>query len=123
MTAPAASHQKAATRILLVEDDVFVRLMTFDLLVEFGYEVVEASTGAEARELFANRPDIVITDINLPDIDGLDLASEFRAMAPGVPIIIASGNAAAPGVSYIWLQKPFRSTGLQDAITRALLPE
>ncbi len=123
MTALAASHKKAGTRILLVEDDVLVRLMTADLLVGFGCEVVEASTGAEARELFTDRPDIVITDLNLPDVDGLALASEFRAMAPGVPIIIASGSPAAPDVPYIWLRKPFRGTGLQGAITRALLPE
>ncbi len=123
MTPPTASDRETVTRILLIEDDVFVRLMTAELLVELGYEVIEAGTAAEARRLFADRPDIVITDINLPDVDGLALSAEFRAMTPDIPIIVASGNAVAPEMAYVWLRKPFRAAGLQGAITRALRPE
>lgn len=109
-----------AVRILLVEDDALVRIVTAELLVELGYAVIEAGDGAEARRLFADRPDLVITDVEPPDADGLELAAEFRALRPEAAIIVASGKMAGPGPGYVWLQKPYRGATLREAIARAL---
>lgn len=113
-------NDRPLVRILLVEDDALVRMVTAELLVDLGYAVVEAGDGAEARRLFADRPDLVITDIELPDADGLELAAEFRALRPEAAIIVASGKMPEAGLGYVWLQKPYRGATLRQAIARAL---
>lgn len=120
--AARAPSEQPAMRILLVEDDVLVRMSTADLLADLGHVVLEAGNGAEARRLFADAPDLVITDLGLPDVDGLELAAEFRAGSPRVPIIIASGKAAETDPSYLWLRKPYDAAALQRALSRALRP-
>lgn len=113
-------NDASAVRILLVEDDVLVRIVTAELLVELGYAVAEAGDGAEARRLFADQPDLMITDVELPDADGLELAAEFRALRPEAPIVVASGKTVEMGTDYVWLQKPYGGAALRDAIARAL---
>ncbi len=112
--------EKPSLRILLVEDDGLVRMITADLLISLGHDVMQAGTGAEARRLFAKGPDLVITDIGLPDVDGMALAAEFRSQAPDTRILVVSGQPAESANDYVWLQKPYNSAGLKRAIARAL---
>ena len=119
---PPPQPAPAATRILLVEDDMLVRMTTAELLGDLGHDVIQAGTAAEARRLFGESPDVVVTDIGLPDEDGLVLAAEFRARAPHVPIVLASGRAPGSENGFIWLQKPYDSGALKRAIARAVEP-
>jgi two-component system, cell cycle response regulator CpdR len=79
-------------RILYVEDNPLVREITSELLVQTQRHVVALGTAEEALQEFAEHPfDVVITDISLPAMSGLDLARKILYIEPKAPIIIASG--------------------------------
>ena len=78
--------------ILLVEDDDETRSALVRILGATGYRVVEAATGADAlRHWAARRPDLILLDLGLPDMDGLDIVRRVRAEA-STPIVILSGR-------------------------------
>ncbi|MBV9326536.1 MAG: response regulator transcription factor [Chloroflexi bacterium] len=81
-----------ATTIMLVEDDHVVAQTLTDALESSGYRVWLAETGADARTLLEQtRPDLIILDLMLPDVDGLVLCSGLKAIAD-VPIVICSAT-------------------------------
>jgi two-component system, OmpR family, response regulator MtrA len=81
-----------ATTIMLVEDDHAVAQTLTDALESSGYRIWLAETGADARTLLdQTRPDLVILDLMLPDVDGLVLCSGLKAVAD-IPIIICSAT-------------------------------
>lgn len=80
-------------RILLVEDDPFLRGLLSDELAGHGYWVVTAGNGFDALEaLDLNPVDAVITDIFMPDMDGLELIRSLRKRDPGIPVFALSGG-------------------------------
>ena len=89
--------------VLIVEDDVLVRLLIADHLRESGFSVIEAANALEAVALFGSQVaiDIVFTDHNMPgDMDGQSLARWIEDQRPGLPVIVTSGafhpTGAAP---------------------------
>jgi CheY-like chemotaxis protein len=83
--------------VLLVEDDPDTREMYSEYLSYSGLTVTEAATGRRALERAQQeRPDVVVTDIAMPEMDGLELSRRLRAHAPthDVPIIAVSGQAS-----------------------------
>jgi two-component system response regulator MtrA len=83
---------QGATTIMLVEDDHAVAQTLTDALESSGYRIWLAETGADARTLLdQTRPDLVILDLMLPDVDGLVLCSGLKAVAD-IPIIICSAT-------------------------------
>ena len=85
----------AKARILLVEDEILIRLAMADDLRQAGFIVVEASNAEEAISVVNSTPDIalVVTDIRMPGrIDGVGLANWIRRHAPRIKIAIASAN-------------------------------
>ncbi len=75
--------------ILLIEDDPRIAALTKEGLEEQGFEVVLASEGETGKQLAIDQPfDLIITDIILPGINGIDLCKEIRSMKPDVPIIM-----------------------------------
>lgn len=116
-----------APTILIVEDEVLVRMLAVDALVERGLPLVEAGTATEALEVLATRPNIrlMIVDISMPgDIDGLALARKVADRHPGLPILITSGRHEPQGVELPpntrFLPKPFSDVGLNWAVDEAL---
>ena len=88
-------------KILIVEDDLFFREMFSDLLVKEGYEVDTASCGARAFELMAeHRYGLVITDLIMPDISGLEILSRVRENDPSIDVIVVTGNANLESAIY-----------------------
>ena len=78
--------------ILLIEDDAQIRRFLRASLVTQGYELIEAGTGQEGLALAASRvPDVVLLDLGLPDMEGLEVIKQLRAWS-GVPIIILSAR-------------------------------
>jgi CheY-like chemotaxis protein len=78
--------------ILVVDDDLRNRFVIADMLKRQGYEVAQASNALEALKAFSRlRPDVVITDLRMPEIDGADLALQIHANWPGIGVILASG--------------------------------
>lgn len=83
--------------VLVVEDEFLVRMLAVDVLLEAGFEVIEACSGNEALKLVHDRDDLsaLFTDIEFTDsIDGLELAHAARGVRPWLPIIIVSGRVA-----------------------------
>jgi len=101
--------------ILVVDDDAAIRELLTDMLSEHGYDVREAGDGAQAvREMRFNPADVVITDLVMPEKEGLETIQEIRHEFPGVKVIAISGyhsgaylyHASVFGASAA-IQKPF----------------
>src|SRR5262245_49199404 len=90
---PAAGGVPPALKVLLVEDDPAVRLGTSQALELAGFEVV-AFTDAEtaAREIVADVPAIVVSDVRLPGMDGLSLLSHAKAVDDELAVILITGH-------------------------------
>ncbi|MCW6506822.1 response regulator [Lichenifustis flavocetrariae] len=81
-------------RILIVDDDSDVREVAAQMIEEVGYSVVAVSSGAEAlREFGRNHFALVLTDVVMPGMSGVELARRLREIAPHVPLLFASGYA------------------------------
>lgn len=104
-------------RVLLVEDEDFVRSFAVRALTRLGYEVLEASTGVEALEVLAandGKIDIVVSDVVMPEMDGPTLLKELRQQNPSLKIIFVSGypneafeTALDRNEQFAFLPKPF----------------
>jgi two-component system KDP operon response regulator KdpE len=90
MTAPAP-------KILVVDDEPPIRKLLRMGLTSQGYEVLEASNGRLALELLAKKPALVILDLGLPDIDGLELLRRIRHSQEGLPIVVLSSRGDEAG--------------------------
>lgn len=117
-------------RILLVDDEPEIRRLLSRHLQRLGYTVREAGDGEEAVALAtAEIPDVVITDMAMPRLNGLDLLEQLRSMDPGLPVIVLTGHgsfdnviaAMRRGAAFDYLVKPLQDlTVLEVAVARAL---
>lgn len=81
-------------KILLVDDDELVRRVLRTFLERGGHRVAEAGNGLEALDVFrAETPDLVLTDILMPRMNGLEMIVELRRAQPGVRVIAMTGSA------------------------------
>jgi PAS domain S-box-containing protein len=105
---------------LLVDDEDLVRMSTADMLMDLGYEVLEASSAEEAIKVVEDGvcPDILVTDHLMPGMSGVELARKLRSRWPELPVLIISGYAEAEGIALEIprLTKPFRSSELADSL-------
>jgi DNA-binding response OmpR family regulator len=118
-------------RILLIEDDDSVRYMLGQTLTHFGHTVIEARNGKEGLELFQSASaDLVITDIVMPEKEGLEVLMALRKEQPPVKIIAMSGGGRGVAADYLRaaklmgaakvLTKPFSTDVLIAAINEVL---
>ena len=115
--------ERAATRVLVVDDDISSRAIVRALLRRHGYVVIEAGDGQEALAVAATESDVdlVVSDLQMPHVDGVALAAALRATSSGVPFLLMSGAASPPpGWEGPFLHKPFREQQLLEAVTAAL---
>jgi two-component system, cell cycle response regulator CpdR len=118
------------TAILLVEDEDMLRSLLKDLLEHKGYQVADAACAADALELYeASRPDLLITDVAMPGMNGEALAEALRTKQPGLRVIFMSGYAGTSAAAIqsslsdggvAFLQKPFRMSLLLDKVNELL---
>jgi len=118
--------------ILLVEDELSLRLIIQKVLQQFGYEVIPAANAGEALELWAshNREiDLLLTDLVMPEsLSGRQLAQKLRDERPDLKVVYTSGFDLTPldasteefieGLNFV--QKPFRRETLAAAVRRSL---
>lgn len=126
--APLALGQN--TTVLLVEDEPMVRKMSALMLTHLGMTVMEAQDGLEAVALFRRKQDeiaCVLCDLSMPRMNGWETLSALRKLAPGLPVILASGydlthamEGARDELPHAFLSKPYSLAGLKDALARAL---
>jgi two-component system chemotaxis response regulator CheY len=81
------------TTILVVDDSAFARRVHRRVLESAGYHVIEAATGMGALETFSlERPDLVLLDLSMEDLGGVDVLRKLREIAPDVRVIVASAD-------------------------------
>ena len=120
---PSFGHET----ILLTEDEAGVRGYVRHILERYGYHVAEASNGLEAMDVVHRYPGpihLLLTDVVMPEVGGVELASQFAVVYPGVPVLFMSGYndrlwmESENPVDYI--QKPFASAALLTRIRELL---
>mgnify|MGYP003694599491 CR=1 FL=1 len=86
-------HQRRPRRVLLVEDEVVLRMSTTDMLEQLGCFVAGVGSGEQALELLAQGGsfDLLVTDLGLPGMSGEELAARGPPAVPKLPVVIASG--------------------------------
>lgn len=115
--------------ILVVDDAAFMRMMIKDILTKNGYNVIgEAENGAKAIEKYAElKPDLVIMDITMPDVDGIQAVKEIRKIDPNANIIMCSAMGqqamvieAIQAGAKDFIVKPFQSDRVIEAVKKVL---
>ncbi len=115
-------------RALVVEDDLEIGKFTARILDQAGYQVLTASDGQEALALLDTRDvDVLVTDLAMPRLDGLELISELRQSNRLLPVVATSGEdyttflkiAICLGAS-VMLLKPYTPQQLTEAVQEAL---
>lgn len=110
--------------VLVVEDEALVRMMIVETLLDAGFEVLEAGDPAEAQEIMGKRKiDLLVTDLNMPGIDGRALIAHARVRQPNLPAVLMTGaapqdGASEPGIEVIG--KPFSPEVLPERLRRML---
>ena len=107
-------------KILIAEDEVAMRSMLVDFLSDCDYEVLEAENGQVAWELWnKNKCNLLITDINMPLLNGIDLLKKIKLVDKNFPVIVVTGvtieNARSEAVAFgadAFLAKPFKMKDL-----------
>jgi two-component system KDP operon response regulator KdpE len=87
----------APARILVVDDEPPIRKLLRMGLTAHGYEVLDAPNGRIALELLAKKPHLVVLDLGLPDIDGLELLRRIRHRQESLPIVVLSSRGDEAG--------------------------
>ncbi len=105
-------------RILVIDDDVQIREMLRQMLEFEGYEVIEAANGKEALKLQQQTPaDLVITDLIMPEKEGIETIRELREIFPEIKIIAMSGGGVVGPESYLKIAK---SLGAQKTFVKPI---
>jgi two-component system response regulator AtoC len=114
--------------ILVVDDEPSIRKVLAAQLRRAGYDVTAVADGSEAISLLAEHPfDLVITDLQMPEIDGMALLEHCRATLPALPVILITAHGTVDTAveaiklgAHDYITKPFDQHELQDIITKAL---
>jgi CheY-like chemotaxis protein len=121
----------AGKRIMVVDDDASIRRTLHILLSKAGHEVVQAADGLEAIKLWrAQAGDLVITDLHMPQKDGIETIIELLSHNPGIRIIAMSGGGQTKRLdllgnlsllgSVLTIEKPFTLAEMMAVVNRAL---
>ena len=118
----------ASERILIVDDEDGMRRLLGRVLTREGYETSTVGSGAEALRLVANeRFDLVVTDIKMPEMDGLQLLEELKEYEPSLPIIVMTAYGTIENAvqalrfgAYDYIAKPFETDEIKLTVAKAL---
>ncbi len=105
-------------KLMIVDDDPEVRTIVAEFLEDFGYDVVQADSGREALDLLDRQGDVrmIISDIRMPDMSGIELADIATGRQRDLKIILISGYFVSQQVERRFLRKPFRMRELEAAV-------
>ena len=118
-----------AKGILLVDDAAFMRMMLKDILVKNGYEVLgEAENGLKAVEKYKElNPDLVIMDITMPEMDGIDAVKEIKKINASAAVIMCSAMGqqsmvieAIQSGAKDFIVKPFQADRIIEAVRKVI---
>jgi two-component system cell cycle sensor histidine kinase/response regulator CckA len=113
--------------VLIAEDEEFVRKIVVALVVREGYQTLVASDGRQALEMsrsHAGEIGLLLTDVNMPNMDGISLCREVIRERPGIRILLMSGHGSDPlhgaGKRLQFLRKPFKADTVRRKIQEAI---
>lgn len=118
-----------AKKILIVDDAAFMRMMIRDILTKNGYEVAgEAENGLKAVERYKEeKPDLVIMDITMPEMDGIEAVRQIKSADPNAKIIMCSAMGqqamvieAIQAGARDFIVKPFQADRVIEAVKKAV---
>ncbi len=123
-----ADNEQNGASILVVDDEQIVLNLVEDTLTDEGYAVTTTSSPKEAIDLASQQPfDFILTDIRMPEMNGIDLVREIHRIAPTIGVIFMTGYAnldtakqAIKEGAYDYIMKPFELSEIRQAITRAV---
>lgn len=128
-------NQSGMPVVLTIDDDQFVRESLANFLEDFGYTVLQAADGLQGLELLAaHRPDLILVDLRMPRMDGLQVLAKVQEVAPEIPIMVVSGAGDIRDVvealrrgAWDYLVKPIQDMNIllhsvQNCLERARLP-
>lgn len=116
-------------RVLIVDDAAFMRMMIKDILGKNGYEVAgEAENGMKAVEKYKElTPDLVLMDITMPEMNGIDAVKNIKAMDPGAKIVMCSAMGQQAMViesiqagAKDFIVKPFQADRVLEAVRKVI---
>ena len=122
----AETHE--TKRILIVDDDPHIHRLLSDALHENGRYFESAYDSHEGLIKVQNSPwDLVITDVKMDGLDGLELLQRVRGIRPGMPVVVMTGDTNAEkigtairGKAFSWFRKPFATTAVREVVDSAL---
>lgn len=120
-----------SARILIIDDDQQIRILLRKMLESDGYSVDEAADGRAGFAMYTAEPqDLVITDLIMPEREGLETIRDLRLYNPEVKIIAISGGGSLPADNYLYMaecfgaerifRKPFRVEDILTAVRELL---
>ena len=119
----------AGKRVLVVDDHDPTRQTITRMLEAGGFEVVQASSGTEALDRLSRESDgidMVLSDVTMPGMTGIDLSYQIRELYPAIPVAIVSGDVSELERSIIgradvpFIKKPFHAESLYSAVKEAI---
>jgi DNA-binding NtrC family response regulator len=124
----AAREDKPAPRILVVDDDIELLRALEKTFQRAGYDVETASDGARAKEIAADRPpDVVVSDLMMPGLDGIELLRELKALSPAPAVLLITAHASIERAveamrlgAFDFVEKPIQRDRLLLLVERAL---
>lgn len=128
MSASRPQPPRADTRVLVVEDEPRLRDLLHKAMTGWGFDTLAARSGEEALKIAEGQPlDVVLLDLNLPGMDGLDLLSSLRERSANLAAIVLTGFASVEAARQAvhldvveFLTKPCHLGELEQALDRAL---
>ena len=118
-----------AKNILICDDAAFMRMMIKDILTKNGYNIAgEAENGAKAVEKYAElKPDLVLMDITMPEMDGIEALKKIKASDPGASVIMCSAMGQQAMViesiqagAKDFIVKPFQADRVLEAVKKVV---
>ena len=116
-------------RVMVCDDAAFMRMMIKDILVKNGYEIAaEAENGLKAVERYPEaRPDLVLMDITMPEIDGIEAVRRIKALDPNANVIMCSAMGqqvmvieAIQAGAKDFIVKPFQADRVLEAVRKVI---
>jgi CheY-like chemotaxis protein len=107
--------------ILVVDDDPGLRHALVELLIHAGFAVEQAGDGIMAlRQIAGQVPDLIVSDVQMPHLDGIGLVTVLAPHTPPIPIILMSGNPLPAGCAQSFIRKPFALEALLTLMAHTL---